>query len=370
VVHVKRRLSILVWILVLVLIAAHTALAQGAVTGTVTAVDKYGNAILDLITQTLLDSGFEFGDVISIEVPGATLEAPFVTAYSEVEVGRALVRGPGGEAAANVILAINMGSFAQTYGVEEGTLVVLSLAEKAGSLGIILPERVSSADTDEEFANFREVTAGSMGRGTFYRSSSPVNNELGRAACAGLLVEAAGIKTVINLADSREELESYFTQPDFASQYYRELYEQGQVIALGMGVNYRALEFQAKLKEGLEFLLANEGPFLIHCNEGKDRAGFAAALLEALVGATVQEIKEDYMLSYVNYYAIEYGSELYEKIAESNILATLGDLAGLPQGASLEEVDLRGAAEGYLASIGLSAEQIELLKAKLTTDTK
>lgn len=366
----KRRLSILVWILVLVLIAAHTALAQGAVTGTVTAVDKYGNAILDLITQTLLDSGFEFGDVISIEVPGATLEAPFVTAYSEVEVGRALVRGPGGEAAANVILAINMGSFAQTYGVEEGTLVVLSLAEKAGSLGIILPERVSSADTDEEFANFREVTAGSMGRGTFYRSSSPVNNELGRAACAGALVEAAGIKTVINLADSREELESYFTQPDFASQYYRELYEQGQVIALGMGVNYRALEFQAKLKEGLEFLLANEGPFLIHCNEGKDRAGFAAALLEALVGATVQEIKEDYMLSYVNYYAIEYGSELYEKIAESNILATLGDLAGLPQGASLEGVDLSRAAEGYLASIGLSAEQIELLKAKLTTDTK
>ena len=90
----KRRLSILVWILVLVLIAAHTALAQGAVTGTVTAVDKYGNAILDLITQTLLDSGFEFGDVISIEVPGATLEAPFVTAYSEVEVGRALA-GPG-----------------------------------------------------------------------------------------------------------------------------------------------------------------------------------------------------------------------------------------------------------------------------------
>lgn len=49
-----------------------------------------------------------------------------------------------------------------------------------------------------------------------------------------------------------------------------------------MGVDFAAEEFNAKLKTGLVYLIDNEGPYLIHCNEGKDRAGFVAALLEAL----------------------------------------------------------------------------------------
>ena len=183
-------------------------------------------------------------------------------------------------------------------------------------------------------------------------------------------MKAAGIKTVINLADGPEELASYFAQPDFNSPYYKELYDQGRVILLNMGVDFRSADFQAKLKEGLEFLMAHEGPYLIHCTEGKDRAGFVSALLEALVGSSVEEIKDDYMCSFTNYYGVEYGSEQYEKIAESNVLASLRDIAGLPAGASLEGVDLSAAAEAYLAGIGLSPEQIELLKAKLMADAK
>ena len=64
--------------------------------------------------------------------------------------------------------------------------------------------------TDEVFANFRSVAVGRMGTGTYYRSSSPVNDELGRAFYADSLAKAAGIKTVINLADSQAELEQYF----------------------------------------------------------------------------------------------------------------------------------------------------------------
>lgn len=36
-----------------------------------------------------------------------------------------------------------------------------------------------------------------------------------------------------------------------------------------------------------------------HCTKGKDRAGFMPALLEALIGATREEIVEDYMQSYL-----------------------------------------------------------------------
>ena len=369
----RKRWSVLIWALVLTLTAGSAVLAQPSVTGSVTAVDKYGNLTLDLLTQALLDAGFEFGDLLQVEVAGVVLEAPFVTAYSDVDVGSVLVRGPGGAGTANVVVAINMGNFAGTYGVEEGAAVALSLVEKASYLAEWLNRQLTRTNeradyaSDEIFANFREVAVGQMAAGTYFRCSSPVNNELGRAAYADALIKAAGVRTVINLADGQEELESYLAQPDFNSSYYKELYEQGQVILLNMGVDFRSEDFQAKLKRGLEFLLAHEGPYLIHCTEGKDRAGFVSALLEALVGARLQEIKEDYMLSYVNYYGVEYGSEQYEKIAESNVLAALREMAGLPKGASLEGVDLAAAAEQYLQGIGLSAEQVELLRGKLTT---
>ncbi|HHT73054.1 MAG TPA: protein tyrosine phosphatase [Firmicutes bacterium] len=344
------------------------------ITGTVVTVDKYGNLTLDLKTQALLDAGFEFGDLVSVQVGENSLIAPFVTAYSDVDVGSELVRGPGGDGEANVMVAVNMGNFAATYGAEAGSAVILALAEKGTYLGewlirqLVRSNNREDYSSDEVFANFRNVAVGRMGTGIYYRSSSPINDELGRAYYADSLTKAAGVKTVINLADSQSELEEYLAAEGFNSPYYKALYEQGKVVLLNMGVDFRSQDFQAKLKQGLEFLMANEGPYLIHCNEGKDRAGFVSALLEALVGATVQEIKDDYMVTFMNYYGVEFGSEQYEKIAESNVLESLRYVAGLPKGADLEGVDLEKAAESYLLGIGLTAEQVQTLKSKLTTD--
>ncbi|MGI6148936.1 MAG: protein tyrosine phosphatase [Firmicutes bacterium] len=372
----ERRLSVLVltFLLLLGVNLTGAVAAQSEIKAPVAAVDKYGNITLDLMTQVLFDAGFEFGDLVTVQVDEHSITAPFVTAYSDVNVGSELVRGPGGDGAANVMVAINMGNFAGTYGVQEGTEVILTLAEKGTYLGEWLLRQLKRTNnredysTDEVFANFRSVAVGRMGTGTYYRSSSPVNDELGRAFYADSLAKAAGIKTVINLADSQAELEQYFAAEGFNSPYYKNLYENGRVILLNMGVDFRSPEFKEKLKAGLEFLIAHDGPYFIHCNEGKDRAGFVSALLEALVGATVTEIKEDYMVTFMNYYGVEYGSEQYDKIAESNILESLRDIAGLPKGASLDNVDLEAAAERYLLGIGLTSEQIETLKDKLTTD--
>ena len=40
-------------------------------------------------------------------------------------------------------------------------------------------------------------------------------------------------------------------------------------------------------------MASHEGPYLIHCTEGKDRTGFVSALLECLIGAGA----ESYLLS-------------------------------------------------------------------------
>ncbi|NLM39591.1 MAG: protein tyrosine phosphatase [Firmicutes bacterium] len=376
-VFMKRFLPTLVLALVICLTVGPLAGAQDvvAITGNVAEVDKYGNVTLDLKTQVLLDAGLEFGDMLTIAVGEYELTAPFVTAYSDVNVGTELVRAPGGDAERNIIVAINMGNFSETYGADSGDSITLTLLEKGAYLNewlirqLVRTNERSDYASDEIFANFRNVAVGNMGSGTYFRSSSPVNNELCRAPYADALAREAGIRTIINLADSAEELESYFAQDDFNSPYYKSLYEQGRVVFLNMGVDYRSDDFKAKLKTGLEFLIENEGPYLVHCNEGKDRAGFVSGLLEALAGASVTEIKEDYMQTYINYYGVEYGSDQYEKIAESNILEALREIAGLPKGADLTGIDLEKAAENYLMGIGLSSDQVQLLKERLTTDT-
>jgi protein tyrosine/serine phosphatase len=194
---------------------------------------------------------------------------------------------------------------------------------------------------------------------------------LGRAAYADKLTEAAGIKTVINFADSEEEINRYIAAEDFNSPYYKSLYDSGNVISLSMGVDIAGEDFGKKLAEGLRFLNNNEGPYLIHCTEGKDRAGFVSALLECLMGASLDEVVADYMTTYENYYKVEKGSEQYISIAESNISASLTTVVcGLEKGSDITEVDLAKAAENYLLKIGMTANEIETLKSKLSADTE
>ena len=90
-------------------------------------------------------------------------------------------------------------------------------------------------------------------------------------------------------------------------------------------------------------------------------------IIEALAGASLDEIVSDYMLSYVNYYHIDPEAEKakYDMIADKNIMEMLYTVTGLEKGASLEGADLAAAAEAWLTAHGMTAEAIEALKAHL-----
>jgi protein tyrosine/serine phosphatase len=129
-----------------------------------------------------------------------------------------------------------------------------------------------------------------------------------------------------------------------------------------MGVDYTDPVFEAKIKTALLFINSHSGPYLIHGNEGRDRTGFLAALLEALMGAGAEEIRADYMKSYENYYHLTPDNESYliiSVIAEDILLTITGRRAA-------ESVDLKEAAEQYLRDrIGLDAEECAALRARL-----
>ena len=356
------------------------------VTSSVKEIQKYGNLVLTIEKKDLDAMGAEYGDVFTVSFQDTEVYAPYCTNYSDVDLGSIVLRNDG----ETLILAINMGDFATTYSIaekvsnpdktykwifEEGKTMedislLLTLTGKGEYRDEWLIHQLSRTDNREDyssdaaFANFREIKGGKIGEGALFRSSSPINNEIGRAKYADALVKENGIRTVMNLADSEESILSYMEKEDFASPYYASLFENGDVIALNMGVSFKTREFQASLSEGLTFLASKEGPYLVHCTEGKDRAGFTSALLSALMGLTYQEIVEDYMTTYENYYHIEKGSEQYEAVKKSNIDSMLSFIASV-ESDKLSQVDLSLKAEEFLLAIGMEEDTVWKLKENL-----
>jgi protein tyrosine/serine phosphatase len=110
-----------------------------------------------------------------------------------------------------------------------------------------------------------------------------------------------------------------------------------------------------------------DGPYLVHCTEGKDRTGFICMLIEALAGASYDEIVDDYMITYDNYYEITEVKDKakYDVILEKNLIAMLYTVVG-DKSVDLKTADLSAYAKDYLKDLGMTDLQIEAFLAKLT----
>ncbi len=290
---------------------------------------------------------------------------PYLNGYY-VDRGEYLVCAYPGKK--NIAVCINYGKFKEAAGVKEGDPVTIALKEAEGAkllqetFDLTYSSHRQDYDSDEIFANFRMITLDTIPDGKLYRSASPVHNDAGRSAYAYTLMIASGINAVMNLADSQEELTSLFDEEAFDAVEYRDMYEDDRVIALGMPVDYASDSFAQGIVEGLTFLSKKEPPYLIHCNEGKDRAGFTSMILEALTVADPDTIVEDYMLSYVNYYGTEPGTDKYDLIADKNILEMFRVIAGTD---APDQAQLQQAAIEYLTSNGMEETAIKALQENL-----
>ncbi|MBP3427994.1 MAG: tyrosine-protein phosphatase [Clostridia bacterium] len=372
-----RRMRMLVLAAVLIGLLALSGAAFAEITACVTEIAKYGNLVLDINGAQLLADGVEYGDLLDVTILGKTLTLPLGSNYSDVDTGMPVVRAEApGEA---VTVAVNMGDFATTAGIavkhkteeepgyrweyltELPVRVTLTLAQASGYRNqwlirqlVRTNERTDYAHlSDEAFANFRMVDTAGMGKGKLYRSSSPINPEIGRSAYADAAARAAGIATVINLADASNTYET----PEGA------YYPGCRVVYLNLGVDFEDPAFKEGVAEGLRFIIAEEAPYLVHCSEGKDRAGFVSALLECLMGAAADEVIADYMETYVNYYGVEPGTEKYDAVVSSNIVKALETAFHVED---LHAADLAAEAEAFLLEeLGLSAEETDALRDRL-----
>jgi hypothetical protein len=209
------------------------------------------------------------------------------------------------------------------------------------------------------FANFREITLGDIPARLLYRGSHPALPGNSRFPYAQQLAENARVATVINLADTPEQLASNAEN----IPWYQNFINRNTILSLAMNSDYTAPEFEARLKSALVFMADHNQPYLIHGIEGRERTGFLAAVIEALMGASAEEIKTDYMLSYVNLYKIAPEAEAYRTIsyfAEDMLLR-------ITEGKPPASTDLRVEAERYLINrIGLGRDALDSLKGRLS----
>ena len=355
-------------------------------------VNKYGSIVLTVSPESMQELGYDVADIIRVKIGDQEIDMPIGTAYTNVDSGEAICyfkfSTDGGQSL--VVLAINMGNLVESLNIGEiqsieeapghecvwvdgfdpTAPVEISMAEKQGyaleyDQHVYTSSRTNVREdyadlSDEDYANFRAVSTTGMGTCTLYRSSSPINPALNRNEEADQAMEKAQIKTVLNMAENKEVMTGY---ADYALTYY----SQCDIIPLDMPIAFEDEAFSEKFAEGLRFMIAHEGPYLIHCKEGKDRTGFTVAVLECLMGASADEVVDDYMKTFSNFYKVEPGSENYTRIADGAIkpiLATAFRIDSIED----ENVDLAKCAEEYLTRIGLTEEEINSVRDALSKD--
>ena len=219
--------------------------------------------------------------------------------------------------------------------------------------------------SDEVFANFRNVKVGNIKEGILYRGASPIDNSMGRAKYVCKLIEEVGVKFDVNLTDNDETIKRHFSKNDFASYFYKTLYDNGKTILLHMNTNYRDQKYHDRVVKAMIAMSKNEGPYYIHCVEGKNRTGFVLAVIEGLAGASYEEIVKDHMITFANYYGIteETDKEKYDILKARYIDSMLRYIAdddpwtgnGTIELSGLDWVNIMGR---YLNKHGMSDEDI------------
>lgn len=333
---------------------------------------EFGGVYLTMTIDDFNARGFQYGDSVRVEFSnGYTLEdLPYYNGYYVDTGDPLLIAYPGYD---YIKAAINNGDdLWKVAKLSEDDVGSVSLVERGKYLDMQQARDIHYVDTRESFdsdaifANFRAVNVGNLRENVLYRAASPCDNQHNRAPYVDKLMQQAGVQCVLDLADSDEKILGYLGNDSFDSPYFLKLFQRGSVIPVALNMNFGSDEFKEKIVSGLSTMAQQQGPYLVHCTEGKDRTGFVCALLEALAGASYDEIVKDYMQTYDNYYGITEQSDAkkYQIIKEKSLDGILDVITG-GEADDLAAADLASFAETYLQKAGMTDDMIVQLRYRL-----
>ena len=345
--------------------------------------DEFGGAYIDISIPEFNKLGFKYGDSLDLKFSNNVTysDIGYYSGYY-VPAGQELVVAyPGYD---YVKFCINYGDDVYTMNnFDKDTKVTITVNQAGKYLGVEETLSISYSDdpneyqTREQFANFRAMNVGNLKENILYRGASPIDNRRNRPATVDALLQEHNIAYDIDLADKNAVGTNRFTAVDnkkvaannfVIHDYFQNLYNNNKVVFLGMAAAYKNDDFASRLKTLFEAIIANDGPYYIHCLEGKDRTGYVCMVIEALCGATYEEMVDDYFITYKNYYGIEKGSDKYEVIKSLHIDEMIRYVFSFNETTNLLTANYRSNVNNYLLSIGLTQNQIDQVQTKLSKD--
>lgn len=330
---------------------------------------KFDCAMLPLTPSEFEQYGFSLGDSCDVEFEnGYTLsDVPYYDGFYVKTGNPIIVAYPG---FSDIRITFNNVGIWDEARLDESMSVTVRLNTRGKyaaiqeSLGQSYSDERNSYASDEQFSNFRALSGGSMKPDFVFRGASPVDNSHGRASYTDSLLKDRQIGFIIDLADSEDNIKEYMAGDDFVSSYSESLIADGRAALCDMGSDYQSDEYREKLSGGIRRMMSFDPcPVYIHCMEGKDRTGFVCMLLEALAGASYDEMLADYMTTYDNYYGISMKKtpEKYDAVADLYFNTFMEYLHGTSDLEELKKADFVPDARAYLESAGMTSTEIDSL---------
>ncbi len=101
-----------------------SAISGNALLGTIVYIDHYGNALTNISSETANEFALQPGSTISLDIEGQIFNIPYGTIYSDVATGENIVFVNNNLGI--VQISINLGNFADTYGISAGTKIEIT----------------------------------------------------------------------------------------------------------------------------------------------------------------------------------------------------------------------------------------------------
>lgn len=336
--------------------------------------DEFGDIVLKITKEEFLNLGFKFGDSVNIYFNNGNeiRDIAFLSSYTGKVGNSVLVGYP----IHNMLKIGNVvkGNPYKIYDMQKGTTLKIEMNSPGkykdfyDAISFNISQNMNDYDNVYAFTNFREITAGNIKEGRLFRGSTPLRKERQRSIEVRKLLEKYGIKTIVSINNVQSEIDDYFKDSAGADDYITSLYKSNNIITEKFPVDYSSEEYAKKIKNVLEQMIKREPPYYITCEMGIDRTGFVSVLLEALGGASYNEIVDDYMATYKNLSGIdkEKTPKKYSTIRDVVLGGILNDWTGHDDGFDYENYSFKEDAIKYLKKVGLTDEQIDTLTQKLT----
>ena len=344
-------------------------------------IGRYGEIRTPFTISDFKNAGFDYEDTIKVSFLNKELIIPYVPSYRCVRSGGTVLVGsemfktiPIVAFHSNFVKKQRIAVFLENDDMEIDILVAknikfpihfeLELYEKQGYHEEFLiynlirtNNRKDYSDlTDEEYCNFRNIKCGRIKEGILYRSSSPIDPFMNRNKYADECLKKYGIKTIINLSNSIEDTK-YF------ENYFNTYYSKQNILFLNTNADVTSYNFGKSVLRAIKFINKHQGPYLIHCMEGQDRTGAICALFESLLSASKNELIEDFMKTYQNFYRVKKDSEQYNKIVKGEMQDDIASIRGF----SYSTLDILKNPVSYFRFLDISNEDLDIFIKKMQT---